>query len=243
MRRRTPTMGTISCILRENSWGHGYATEAANQVVSVAFTTDGLNRLEAMYHPDTPVSGRVLIKAGSTRVGTSDQHTDDGAAIPTSGTPCTTRDCRTPATNPRPGGCKRPSATNVMQSGTSALPRSWWPTTWATTSRSGWRTSTPPSTPAPARSPPATSPASAAPAPRASTSPTPPSSGSRGSSGSASWTASAWPPHCSPRGTPNRQRRRPTKRWTTPPARTCLMTAAGPATRVRGHAALAPCCL
>lgn len=45
-------MGTISYILQEDSWGHGYATEAANQVVSVAFTTAGLNRLEAMHHPE-----------------------------------------------------------------------------------------------------------------------------------------------------------------------------------------------
>ncbi|MFE2038895.1 GNAT family N-acetyltransferase [Streptomyces scopuliridis] len=82
LRRRTPFMGTISYILREDSWGHGYATHATNQVVSVAFTTAGLNRLEAMHHPDNPASGRVLIKAGFTHVGTSDRHGDDGAAIP-----------------------------------------------------------------------------------------------------------------------------------------------------------------
>ncbi|MFJ1550133.1 GNAT family N-acetyltransferase [Streptomyces sp. NPDC088246] len=78
LRRRTPSMGTISYILREDTWGHGYATEAAHQVVSVAFTTAGLNRLEAMHHPDNPASGRVLAKAGFTRIGTSDRHTDDG---------------------------------------------------------------------------------------------------------------------------------------------------------------------
>jgi ribosomal-protein-alanine N-acetyltransferase len=80
LRRRTPTMGTISYILREDSWGNGYATQAANQVVAVAFTTAGLNRLEAMHHPDNPASGRVLAKAGFTRVGTADRHTDDGTA-------------------------------------------------------------------------------------------------------------------------------------------------------------------
>ncbi|MEU6949511.1 GNAT family N-acetyltransferase [Streptomyces sp. NPDC046316] len=78
LRRRTTLMGTISYILREDSWGHGYATQAAHQVVSVAFTTAGLNRLEAMHHPDNPASGRVLTKAGFTRVGTPDRHTDDG---------------------------------------------------------------------------------------------------------------------------------------------------------------------
>ncbi|MFF1511956.1 GNAT family N-acetyltransferase [Streptomyces sp. NPDC058326] len=78
LRRRTPLMGTISYILREDSWGHGYATQAARQVVSVAFTAAGLTRLEAMHHPDNPASGRVLAKAGFTRVGASDWHTDDG---------------------------------------------------------------------------------------------------------------------------------------------------------------------
>ncbi|MGA4877335.1 GNAT family N-acetyltransferase [Streptomyces lydicamycinicus] len=78
LRRRTPSMGTISYILREDTWGNGYATQAARQVVSVAFTTAGLNRLEAMHHPDNPASGRVLAKAGFTRVGTADRHTDDG---------------------------------------------------------------------------------------------------------------------------------------------------------------------
>ncbi|MFH8586551.1 GNAT family N-acetyltransferase [Streptomyces celluloflavus] len=74
-------LGTFSYSLREGSWGRGYATEAANQVVSVAFTTAGLNRLEAMHHPDNPASGRVLVK-GFTRVGASDRHNDDGGAIP-----------------------------------------------------------------------------------------------------------------------------------------------------------------
>ncbi|MFJ9551957.1 GNAT family N-acetyltransferase [Streptomyces erythrochromogenes] len=82
LRRRTPSMGTISYILREDSWGHGYATHAANHVVSAAFTTAGLNRLEAMHHPDNPASGRVLVKAGFTRIGTSDWHGDDGTTTP-----------------------------------------------------------------------------------------------------------------------------------------------------------------
>jgi ribosomal-protein-alanine N-acetyltransferase len=82
LRRRTPSMGTISYILREDSWGHGYATEAANQVVSVAFTTASLNRLEAMHHPDNPASGRVLIKAGFTHIGTSDRRADNGTTVP-----------------------------------------------------------------------------------------------------------------------------------------------------------------
>ncbi|MEV8452558.1 GNAT family N-acetyltransferase [Streptomyces sp. NPDC052095] len=80
LRRRTPAMGTISYILREDTWGHGYATHAAHQVVTVAFTTAGLNRLEAMHHPDNPVSGRVLTKSGFTRIGTTDRDTETGTA-------------------------------------------------------------------------------------------------------------------------------------------------------------------
>ncbi|MGI5451432.1 GNAT family N-acetyltransferase [Streptomyces sp. CA-243310] len=82
LRRRTPVMGTISYILREGTWGHGYATQAAHQVVAAAFTTAGLHRLEAMHHPDNPASGRVLIKAGFTHIGTSDRQTDGGTTVP-----------------------------------------------------------------------------------------------------------------------------------------------------------------
>ncbi|MFB6814448.1 GNAT family N-acetyltransferase [Streptomyces sp. NPDC056347] len=82
LRRRTPVMGTISYILREDTWGNGYATHAAQQVTALAFTTAGLTRLEAMHHPDNPASGRVLAKAGFTRVGTSDRYTEDGSTVP-----------------------------------------------------------------------------------------------------------------------------------------------------------------
>ncbi|KIE23044.1 acetyltransferase [Streptomyces sp. MUSC 125] len=78
LRRRTPTMGTISYILRDDSWGNGYATHATHQVVTAAFTTAGLTRLEAMHHPDNPASGRVLAKAGFTRIGTADRDTETG---------------------------------------------------------------------------------------------------------------------------------------------------------------------
>ncbi|MFJ2825867.1 GNAT family N-acetyltransferase [Streptomyces toxytricini] len=58
LRRRSPVMGTISYILREDTWGNGHATDAAQQVVAFAFTTAGLDRVEAMHHPDNPASGR-----------------------------------------------------------------------------------------------------------------------------------------------------------------------------------------
>ncbi|MFI0813757.1 GNAT family N-acetyltransferase [Streptomyces echinatus] len=95
LRRRTPSAATISYILREDSWGNGCATHAARQVVTVAFTTAGLNRLEAMHHPDHPASGRVLTKAGFTHVGTSERHTDDGSTCRTRRTSCRSREAHT----------------------------------------------------------------------------------------------------------------------------------------------------
>lgn len=82
LRRRSPCMGTISYILREDTWGSGHATAAARQVVAFAFTTAGLERVEAMHHPANPASGRVLAKAGFTRTGTTDRPAPDGAVVP-----------------------------------------------------------------------------------------------------------------------------------------------------------------
>ncbi|MBK0374187.1 GNAT family N-acetyltransferase [Streptomyces sp. RB110-1] len=78
LRRRAPTTGTISYILRDDSWGNGYATHAVHQVVTVAFTSAGLDRLEATHHPGNPASGRVLTKAGFVRIGTADRSTYTG---------------------------------------------------------------------------------------------------------------------------------------------------------------------
>ncbi|MGW2276749.1 GNAT family N-acetyltransferase [Streptomyces sp. NPDC001770] len=82
LRRRSPSTGTLSYILREDTWGNGYATHAARQVVAVAFTTAGLNRLEAMHHPDDPASGRVLTKAGFIHVGVCTRRARDGSTAP-----------------------------------------------------------------------------------------------------------------------------------------------------------------
>ncbi|MET8021251.1 GNAT family N-acetyltransferase [Streptomyces decoyicus] len=82
LRRRIPSMGTLSYILREDTWGNGYATAAVKHVVAFAFTTVGLESLEAMHHPDNPASGRVLTKVGFTRTGTSDRRVEDGPAVP-----------------------------------------------------------------------------------------------------------------------------------------------------------------
>ncbi|MGW2491943.1 GNAT family N-acetyltransferase [Streptomyces sp. NPDC001606] len=81
LRLREPGLGTVSYILREDTWGHGYATEATHLVIAYAFTVVGLNRLEARHHPENPASGRVLAKSGFTPVGTVDLPGKDGAAV------------------------------------------------------------------------------------------------------------------------------------------------------------------
>ncbi|GAA2346653.1 hypothetical protein GCM10010416_80590 [Streptomyces caniferus] len=50
-------------------------------VLAFASTTGGLERLEAMHHPDNPASGRVLTKTGFIRTGTCERHADDGTAV------------------------------------------------------------------------------------------------------------------------------------------------------------------
>ncbi|MGR3935311.1 GNAT family N-acetyltransferase [Streptomyces sp. BRA346] len=82
LRRRAPVVASLSYIFREDTWGNGYATEAANRVVQFAFSTADLARLEAMHHPANPASGRVLVKSGFTRTGTSDRRSEDGTAVP-----------------------------------------------------------------------------------------------------------------------------------------------------------------
>lgn len=79
--RRTPTMASLSYILREDTWGNGYTTEAARRVVQFAFTTADLDRLEATHHPANPASGRVLAKIGFTRAGTFERRVEDGTAV------------------------------------------------------------------------------------------------------------------------------------------------------------------
>ncbi|WP_350256660.1 GNAT family N-acetyltransferase [Streptomyces sp. Edi2] len=44
-------MGTLSYILREDTWGNGYATEAVEHVTAFAIATAGLERREAMHTP------------------------------------------------------------------------------------------------------------------------------------------------------------------------------------------------
>ncbi|MEU1907893.1 GNAT family N-acetyltransferase [Streptomyces hygroscopicus] len=67
LRDRAAGHATLSYILREDSWGRGYGTDAVRQVIAYAFTTTHLHRLSAKHHPGNPASGRVLSKAGFTR--------------------------------------------------------------------------------------------------------------------------------------------------------------------------------
>ncbi|MFE9885416.1 GNAT family N-acetyltransferase [Streptomyces scopuliridis] len=72
LRYRTRVAASISYILREDTWGNGYATDAVKQLVSFAFTTLGLALLTAEHHPHNPASGRVLAKSGFTCTGLGD---------------------------------------------------------------------------------------------------------------------------------------------------------------------------
>ncbi|MEU6244190.1 GNAT family N-acetyltransferase [Streptomyces sp. NPDC047024] len=62
-RRRTPSVASVSYILREDTWSNGYATDAVRQLVVILFAA-GVELVEAKHHPANPASGRVLTKAG-----------------------------------------------------------------------------------------------------------------------------------------------------------------------------------
>ena len=55
-------------------WGHGYATEAAKEVVRYAFEDLGLHRMHAEHLGSNPASGRVMQKIGMTREGVMREH-------------------------------------------------------------------------------------------------------------------------------------------------------------------------
>lgn len=70
LRCRTETHATISYLLREDSWGRGYATHAVTGMLRHAFTATGVTSVGARHHPDNAASGRVLQKNGFTYRGT-----------------------------------------------------------------------------------------------------------------------------------------------------------------------------
>jgi RimJ/RimL family protein N-acetyltransferase len=55
-------------------WGHGYATEAAREVVRYGFEQLWLHRVYAAHFGNNPASGRVLRKVGMTCEGTRREH-------------------------------------------------------------------------------------------------------------------------------------------------------------------------
>lgn len=59
----------IGYSLSRDNWGKGYATEALRAMVYFGLQVMGLNRIEALTHPDNIPSARVLQKAGFFREG------------------------------------------------------------------------------------------------------------------------------------------------------------------------------
>ncbi|MCZ1009804.1 GNAT family N-acetyltransferase [Streptomyces lydicus] len=72
LRCRTERHATLSYLLREDSWGRGYATQAVAGMLRHAFTTTGLTSISARHHPDNVASGRVLQKNAFIYRGTRD---------------------------------------------------------------------------------------------------------------------------------------------------------------------------
>jgi ribosomal-protein-alanine N-acetyltransferase len=61
---------SIGYCFGEAAWGHGYATEAAGELLRWAFDTLDLNRVQAEADTRNVASGRVLEKLGFVREGT-----------------------------------------------------------------------------------------------------------------------------------------------------------------------------
>lgn len=81
-RKHSPDLATLSYILREDTWGHGHATDAVRQFVPLVFAEAAVARLEAKHHPDNPASGRVLTKSGFTRLGVHEGYTEYRITLP-----------------------------------------------------------------------------------------------------------------------------------------------------------------
>ena len=61
--------GSLGYWLERESWGKGYAFEAAQALIGFVFNEAGLSRLESGHASDNPVSGRVLSRLGFRQVG------------------------------------------------------------------------------------------------------------------------------------------------------------------------------
>ncbi len=65
----TPHRAETGYVFARDAWGQGYATEAVEAVVALAFQTPSLRRVHARCHPQNKASVRVLEKSGFTREG------------------------------------------------------------------------------------------------------------------------------------------------------------------------------
>lgn len=54
----------VGYTISRSQWGHGYATEALDALVTYLFETIGVTRIEGKLHPDNPASAMVLERVG-----------------------------------------------------------------------------------------------------------------------------------------------------------------------------------
>ncbi|GAA1405209.1 GNAT family N-acetyltransferase [Kitasatospora putterlickiae] len=59
----------LSYILRADTWGMGYPTDAVRRMLALGFGSLGLPEIQAKHHPGNPASGRVLLKTGFVSTG------------------------------------------------------------------------------------------------------------------------------------------------------------------------------
>lgn len=59
----------IGYSLARDTWNNGYGTEALRELLRFSFAELHLNRVEAMYDPQNPASGRVMEKCGMQKEG------------------------------------------------------------------------------------------------------------------------------------------------------------------------------
>ena len=67
----------VGYAVREKSWGHGYATEAAHRVLQYAFEDLGLSRVVAVAYPENMASIKIMKKLGMTCVGVGQFYEQD----------------------------------------------------------------------------------------------------------------------------------------------------------------------
>ncbi|WP_329572166.1 GNAT family N-acetyltransferase [Kitasatospora sp. NBC_01266] len=69
-----PDMPRLGYVLREDAWGHGYASEAVEVFLAYAFGLPGIEAVGARHHRGNAASGRVLVKAGFSRSSSLDEY-------------------------------------------------------------------------------------------------------------------------------------------------------------------------